>query len=78
MDRPLGDCSRISEVEPPSKILDTKEPKWKEVLKVVKEARAVSVPGPSGISLCFPRPAMLIVLNLRVSVKIPPKVLRAS
>ena len=37
-DRPLGDCSRISEVEPQSKILDTKEPKWKEVLKVVKKA----------------------------------------
>ena len=46
-DRPLGDCSRITEVEPPTKILDTKEPTWMEVR--VKKTRTGSAPEPSRI-----------------------------
>lgn len=46
---PLGNCSRIKEVPPPSSRLDEKEPTLKEVMDVVKKARAGSAPGPSGI-----------------------------
>lgn len=39
---PLGDCSRILEVEEPSIPLDMKEPTWREVNGFVKKARSCS------------------------------------
>ena len=48
-EHPLGDCDRISAVDPPKFSLNMKEPSLQEVRDVVKKARACSAPGPSGI-----------------------------
>ena len=48
-EHPLGDCDRISAVDPPKISLNMKEPSFQEVRDVVKTVRACSAPGPSGI-----------------------------
>ena len=45
---PLGECSRIEQVNQPEVPFDLKEPSLKEVQDIVKKARAGSAPGPSG------------------------------
>lgn len=48
-DEPLGECSKVPQVEPSAALLENNEPTWKEVDEVVKKARPRSAPGPSGI-----------------------------
>lgn len=46
---PLGENPGIARAEPPTIMLNTSEPTWKEVQDVVKKAQAASAPGLSGI-----------------------------
>ena len=48
-DEELGPYPRALDVEPPKKLMEVKEPTWREVTEVVRKARSGSAPGPNGI-----------------------------
>ena len=48
-DEEIGPYPWALDVEPPEKLMELKEPTWREVTEVVRKAKSGSAPGPNGI-----------------------------